>query len=143
MSRLVIVAHGIGDHQPDFWKEWEEVIRAGVPGDYEVAGLYWEDLLQKVAEKYPIVSRDFADAVARYGFSQLQELLGNDTFRTVSDYFMDVLVYTAMGDMTEYLQTTCAIRLKQLIQEKGRSPSEVILIGHSLGGAMLPHLVWR
>lgn len=143
MKKLIIVAHGIGNHQPGFEQEWEAVIRKNNPGDYEVAGLWWEDVLDKVAQKYPLIDQNFANAVTSFGFKNLSSVLSSSDYQTISDYFMDVLVYTAMGDMTDYIQTSCALKLKQLIAEKGYAPGDVILVGHSLGAAMLPHIAWR
>lgn len=142
MGKLVIVAHGIGDFKADFYKEWEDVIRTNNPGDYEVAGLFWDDVLDKVAEKFPLISQNFADAVARFGFNELQKVLSSDSFNKLKEYFMDVLVYTAMPDMTNYIQTTCALRLNQIVHDKGYAKDSTILVGHSLGAAMLPHVVW-
>lgn len=142
MSKLVVVAHGIGDHQKDFHKEWETEIKKNAPGEYNVEGLYWDDVLDKVAEKFPLVSQDLATAVARFGFNQLQKTLNSETYNKLKEHFMDVLVYTAMQDMTNYIQTTCALRLNQIIHDKGALKADTILIGHSLGAAMLPHIVW-
>jgi hypothetical protein len=143
MKKLIIVAHGIGNHQPGFYEEWEAVIRTNTQGDYEVAGLWWEDVLDKVAQKYPLIDQNFANAVTSFGFRELSNVLNSNDYLTISDFFMDVLVYTAMGDMTDYIQTSCALKLKQLIAEKNYAPDNVILVGHSLGAAMLPHIIWR
>jgi predicted alpha/beta hydrolase family esterase len=142
MKKLIVVAHGIGDHQPDFYQEWEAIIRKNTPGNYLVAGLFWDDVLDKVAEKFPLISQNFADAVARFGFTELQKILSSDAFNKIKDHFMDVLVYTVMQDMTNYIQTTCALRLNQIVYDRKVAKGNTILIGHSLGAAMLPHIVW-
>jgi len=69
MKKLIVVAHGIGDHQPDFYQEWEAIIRKNTPGNYLVAGLFWDDVLDKVAEKFPLISQNFADATGDSRFS--------------------------------------------------------------------------
>jgi len=144
MATLVVVTHGIGNHPEDFHLAWEEILRAHHPdGDFQVAGLWWEDLLEKVAEKFPVVEETFADAVASFGFGQLAKLLDSSTYDLVRDFFMDVLVYLAMGEMTDYIQTSLTIRLKELLQDQGAEAEETLLIGHSLGAVSLPHVVWR
>lgn len=142
MKKLLIVAHGIGDPKEGFHKEWETAIRENNGGDYEVAGFFWDDVLDKVAEKFPLVSKNFADAVARFGFDKLQKTVSSEAFNKAREHFMDVLVYTAMQDMTNYIQTTCALRLNQIVHDKKVAKADTILIGHSLGAAMLPHVVW-
>jgi len=143
MAKLVVAAHGIGDHAPDFAAEWEAILRRNHPhGDFQVAGLWWHDVLQKVAEKYPIVEQEFAAALTQFGFDKLQEVLDSAGYAMVRELFMDVLVYIAMGDMTHYIQTEVALRLQRLIHDAGAQPEETLLIGHSLGAAVLPHVVW-
>ncbi|HBB40152.1 MAG: hypothetical protein COW73_06680 [Nitrospirae bacterium CG18_big_fil_WC_8_21_14_2_50_70_55] len=144
MATLVVVTHGVGNHPADFALAWEKILHAHHPdADFQVAGLWWEDLLEKVAEKFPIVEQEFADAVKSFGFGQLAQLLDSSTYDQVRDFFMDVLVYLAMGEMTDYLQTALALRLKQLLHDQGAAAGETVLIGHSLGAVALPHVVWR
>jgi len=144
MATLVVVTHGVGNHPEDFYLAWEEILRAHHPdGDFQVVGLWWEDLLEKVAEKFPIVEDEFADVVAAFGFGQLAKLLDSSTFDQVRDFFMDVLVYLAMGEMTDYIQTSVALRLKEVLRDQGAEAEETLLIGHSLGAVSLPHVVWR
>ncbi|MCF7817106.1 MAG: hypothetical protein K9M54_04425 [Kiritimatiellales bacterium] len=140
-KKLVVVAHGIGNAEPDFHKAWEAILNTNHdPDKFEVQGLYWEDVLQKVESKYPIINSNFAEAVEQFGFEKIRDLLDDDTYKMVSDYAMDVLVYCALDDMREYIQTQCIEKLHQLCN--GRQ-SETILIGHSLGAAMLPHISWK
>lgn len=144
MGKLVVAMHGIGDHAPDFAAEWEAILRHNHPhGDFQVAGLWWDDVLQRVAEKYPVVEQQFAAALTQFGFDKLQEVLDSAGYAMARELFMDVLVYIAMGDMTHYIQTEVALRLKRLIHEAGAQPGETLLIGHSLGAAALPHVVWE
>jgi len=137
-KKPVVVAHGIGNAEPDFYKTWETILNTNHdPDKFEVKGLYWEDVLQEVEDKYPLVN---PEAVEKLGFDKLERYLNDDTYKTVSDYLMDVLVYCALDDMREYIQTQCIEKLHQLCN--GRE-SETILIGHSLGAAMLPHITWK
>lgn len=146
MSKLLVLAHGIGDAPKDFYKDWQDVIAenhdlTGVT----VRGLWWEDVLQKVEDKYDLVSGPFAEIVKMCGFDALEKFSTNDQWKTFKDYMMDVLVYVGLPDMWLYIQNTCTQKLADLQQstKTGFTPSQTILIGHSLGAAMLPQLAWR
>jgi len=154
MPKLIVFAHGIGDAPEDFYEEWRDAIDWGKiigkrldQSDIVVKGLWWEDVLQKVANKYPVISNKMADLVAMCGFAQMEEWVGNPRWKEFQDYVMDVLVYAGLDDMWQYIQNKCAIKLDNLRKDaSGREifeEADTILIGHSLGAAMLPHLVWR
>lgn len=138
-SKLVVVAHGIGDHAEDFHLEWEQLLRAAHPdGEFDVLGLHWDDVLDEVASHYDIVNERFADAVARFGFSGLKDLLEDDDYRMVHEHVMDVLVYCGLDEMRHFVQSRCILKLaRHCLRREKRS----ILIGHSLGAAVLPHIV--
>lgn len=145
---LIVLAHGIGDAKPEFYKEWEEVIAENHDLSHvTVKGLWWEDVLQKVAERYDVVSGTLAEIVAMCGFPDLEKWVGNDSWRQFKDYMMDVLVYVGLPDMWLMIQDECALKLDALRRDSsGREvfeEADTILVGHSLGAAMLPHLVWR
>lgn len=141
-TKLVIAAHGIGDAEEGFHETWEATIRANHPeADFEIKGLLWEDVLQKIADKFPIVSRRFADVLAKFDLEQVKSVVSdNAQYQLIHDYVMDVLVYAGLPDMSQYIVDTCALKLAALCQ--GRE-GDTILIGHSLGAAMLPHVVWQ
>lgn len=142
-KKLVVVAHGIGDAQPDFYKSWAKVLHTNHGVDrFDVVGLYWEDVLEKVAKKYHVISEDFADVVAKCGFKELKKLVDNDTYKTISDSVMDVLVYAGLDDMARQIQNECVLKLQKLTKTVAQK-ARTILVGHSLGAAMLPHIVWR
>jgi len=44
MSRIICV-HGIGDHQPDFWKPWAAAIKDAIGEGDTYAGAWWEGAL--------------------------------------------------------------------------------------------------
>lgn len=139
-NKLVIVAHGVGNTNADFWREWEDKLHANHPrGDFTVKGLWWDDVLDRVANQFPVVEEDFADAVDRLGFGALKELFDSDAYDLFHEIAMDVLSICAMGEMAHYVYSTCSLRLKNLVGNRSRS---TILVGHSLGAAMLPHIVW-
>lgn len=147
-EKLIVLAHGIGDSKNDFYKEWADVIANNHDlKNVVVKGLWWEDVLQKVADKYPLISRNMADLIARCGFADLEKWVGNPSWKEFQDYIMDVLVYAGLSDMWQYIQDKCALKLDELRKDKNGKEifeeADTILIGHSLGAAMLPHLVWR
>lgn len=147
-DKLIVMAHGIGDAQPDFYKEWEAILRSNHNlVNVTVKGLWWEDVLQKVADKYPVVNSTMAEIVGMCDFPNLQTLVQNDSWKVIQDYIMDVLVYVGLQDMWLMIQNECALKLDALRKDSSGKEvfdeSDTILIGHSLGAAMLPHLVWR
>lgn len=138
MTTRVIVAHGIGQHDKDFHEEWKvEMERAHPDGDFEVVGLWWDDLLDKVGSRWRIVSERLADRLTQIGFDQLNQLRSSTAGEILREFVMDVLVYAVLGEARSYLQTACAIRLLKLAPD----PANTVLIGHSLGSALLTHLV--
>lgn len=147
-EKLIVFAHGIGDAPKNFHEEWREVVARNHNLDgVTVKGLWWEDVLQKVADQYPLVSGPFAEILKMGGFDALDQWLTSDKATVFKDYIMDLLVYVGLTDMWLYIQNECALRLARLRQgsngkEKFRR-SDTILVGHSLGAAMLPQLVWR
>lgn len=147
-KKLIILAHGIGNGAEGFHKDWEKVLAEHHDlTNVVVKGLSWEDLLQKVADKYPVVSGTLAEIVAMCGFPDLKKWVANESWKEFQDYVMDVLVYAGLQDMWLMIQNNCVLKLEELRKDQstGQSflESDTILIGHSLGAAMLPHLVWR
>lgn len=147
-KKLIVMAHGIGDTPEGFHMAWEKIISRNVDlSNVEVRGLWWEDVLDKVEAKYPLIDGAMADVVESCGFPDLKKWIGSDKYKLFHDYMMDVLVYVAFPDMWQYIQDECVKKLDALrCDEDGKqqyAASETILIGHSLGAAMLPHLVWR
>lgn len=147
-KKLIVLAHGIGNATEDFYKEWEKVLAKNHNlTDVTVKGLWWEDILQKVEDKYDIVSGKMADIVEMCGFPNLKKWVGNDSWITFKDYMMDVLVYVGLPDMWLMIQDECALKLEFLRKDENGNEifeeKDTILVGHSLGAAMLPHLVWR
>lgn len=155
MPKLIVFAHGIGDAPENFFEQWVEVIDwksiIGKPladqSEIVVKGLWWQDVLQKVADKYPVISNNMAELVTMCGFADLEKWVASPEWKEVQDYVMDVLVYVGLDDMWQYIQDTCALKLEGLRRDaSGKeifAEADTILIGHSLGAAMLPQLVWR
>lgn len=141
--KRILLVHGIGHQTPTFSDSWVEAIQAAVPRakvGIEFKGLWWEDLRQKAAERYPIISRNFASVLEGFGIKELKQILDSKTYQLVHSYIMDVLVYVGLPDMTLYFENECFKRLKALSQ--GRE-GEALIISHSLGSAMIPHVLWR
>lgn len=147
-EKLIVVAHGIGDAPEGFEAGWRDVMERNVDlGSVEVKGLWWEDVLQEVETRYPLVSDTMGDLVAMCGFPQLQNWLSGEDWKTLRDYLMDVFVYVGLDDMWLKIQDRCALKLDALRRDDAGNEvygeADTILVGHSLGAAMLPHLVWR
>lgn len=145
---LIVMAHGIGDATEDFYSDWEKVIAKNHDlANVTVKGLCWEDCLQKIADKYDVANELLGEVVDLCGFSDLKKWTGSDDWKLFKDYMMDLLVYVGLSDMWLMIQNECALKLdalrKDVAGEEIFDESETILIGHSLGAAMLPHLVWR
>lgn len=147
-KKLIVVAHGIGNTAEGFHEAWAKVIGKNVDlSNAEVRGLWWEGVLDKVEEKYPLIDGTMADVVEACGFPDLKKWIGNENYGTMHDYLMDVLVYVGLPDMWQYIQDKCLESLDALRRDDDGKPQyaagDTILIGHSLGAAMLPQLVWR
>lgn len=138
-KKKVIVAHGIGDAKPDFFEEWKKILHENHDSSkFEVIGFHWEPVLQKIADKYPLIPKEL---IEKCGFDQLKSATDSSNYKVFSDYLMDVLVYVlGGGDMAQYILDECILKLNELT--KGHE-QDTILIGHSLGAAMLPHITWR
>jgi hypothetical protein len=146
-KKLIVLAHGIGDTSKDFYKEWEEVLKTNHTLDNAVVkGLWWEDILDEVEKKYPLVDTQFAAILDMCGFSELKKFAGKDQAKVFQDYIMDVLVYVGLQDMWLLIQSKCIKKLEELRKDSTGTvvfaESDLILIGHSLGAAMLPQLTW-
>ena len=147
-NKLIIVVHGIGNSVAGFENAWKDVIATNndLTG-VTVKGLLWEDVLQKVADKYDFVSGPLAEIATMCDFPQLQKLSGDSNWQLFKDYMMDVLVYVGLPDMWLMIQDECALKLAALRQRADGTEQfakqDTILIGHSLGAGLLPHLTWR
>lgn len=137
--KLVILTHGIGKYAPGFSQPWVDILNKNHDASlFQVKELLWDDVLAKIESRYPIISNDFAQVLSAFNLDAAKGLLDNQTYQMVSAYVMDVLVYT-LKDMCQYILGQCQMKLSALC---GNDKGKTILIGHSLGAAMLPHLVW-
>jgi hypothetical protein len=142
-QKLIVVAHGIGDHAAGFSEEWEGMLRKNHPkAKFRVAEFVWEDILEKAEKQYPACSKQATAAFNRLGFGLLQIALNNDAYKSISDGVMDILTYVLLGDMNRYMRARCSVRLEELRIKMKAAKEDIVLIGHSLGAAMLPHIVW-
>lgn len=138
-QKLVVLTHGIGKYSPGFSKPWADILKKNHnPSLFQVKELLWDDVLAKIEAKYPIISSDFAEVLGAFNLGEIKPLLNDKTYQLVNAFVMDILVYV-LPDMCQYILGQCQMKLTDLCGgDKGRT----ILIGHSLGAAMLPHLVW-
>ena len=147
-ARLLILTHGIGQAAEGFHEEWQDVIaEAQDLNGITVKGLLWEDLLAKAAAQYDFLSGPLGELLDMCGFDDLAKLNGRDDWKIFKSYMMDVLVYVGLPEMWVYIQNECARKLDALRRDENGvevfKKSETVLLGHWLGAAMLPHLVWR
>ena len=140
LKKRVVVAHGIGVHAAGFEKLWEPELKAAAQPTGvdigEVQGMYWDDVQQQLADHYPVVSQNLNAALAELGLPAVPT--NSSAYQMLEDYVLDVVFYL-MHEMGTVLLANCADRLEDACDgEEGHT----ILIGHSLGAAMLPHAVW-
>lgn len=142
-QKLVVLAHGIGDNAAGFSKNWEKILRKNHPkAKFKTAEFVWEDILEEAEKQYPLCSKQAQIAFKRLGFGLLEMALNSDAYKTISDGAMDILTYVALGDMNRYMRAKCSIRLEETRLQQKAAKEDVVLIGHSLGAAMFPHIVW-
>ncbi|MCX7005768.1 MAG: hypothetical protein NTY53_00675 [Kiritimatiellaeota bacterium] len=141
-QKTIVVAHGIGHPEAGFEKDWQEDLEKAAGGTGvdigKVRGVYWDDIQTELANHFPVVSQNLNAALKELELPTVPE--DNAVYQGLEDYVMDVAVYL-MHEMGTVLRTMCADRLDAVCAgEEGNT----ILIGHSLGAAMLPHVVgWR
>jgi hypothetical protein len=142
--KRIIMVHGIGDNNgPAFSNSWKaEMIKAfpQMEAGIEFKSLYWEDMLREAATRFPLIEQNFATVLQDFGIGELKAILDSQNFKVVQSYIMDVLAYVGLPDMTLYFQNGCYQRLKDLSAGAER---ETLIIAHSLGAAMIPHVLWR
>jgi hypothetical protein len=142
-QKLVVLAHGIGDHAAGFSKEWEKILRKNhSKTKFKTAEFAWDDLLDQAMNQYPLCSKQAQIAFKRLGFGMLETALNSEAYKTISDGAMDILTYVALGDMNRYMRAKCSIRLEEIRIQQKTAKEDIVLIGHSLGAAMLPHIAW-
>ena len=140
----IIMVHGIGNSKDaSFADSWKAEILAQFPelkDKVKFIPFYWEDLLEQAAAKWPPVDNGFKSVLDQFGLTALKEVLDAKGFAVASSYAMDVVSYIGIPDATVYYQNECALRMSALAEGK---ESETLIIAHSLGAAMIPHLLWR
>lgn len=139
-QKTIVVAHGIGVHAAGFEKDWQEDLEKAAAGTGvdigKVRGVYWDDIQTELANHFPVVSQNLNAALGELGLPTVSE--DSAVYQGLENYVMDVVFYL-MHEMGTVLRTMCAERLEAVCAgEEG----DTILIGHSLGAAMLPHVVW-
>lgn len=136
------MVHGVGDQKASFHESWKDEILRIFPelkDTCEFQGLEWESARDRIQAKYPLIQENFSSVLAAFNLASLQAVLDNESYKLVMGYVMDVLVYVGLPDMTLYLQKLGLERLDALA--KGRE-GETLIIAHSLGAALMPHVLW-
>lgn len=144
MNIRVICVHGIGAPPADFAEQWRPLLEAAAPDvEFTVHGLHWNDLLEEARRSYLDVGDAERDALKAFDIS-LPDLLSGTAGEFVREYASDVLVYCGQPEMRRSILAECTVRLDKLTQRKdpqaGSKESGCILLGHSLGAALLLHL---
>lgn len=138
MTTLVVACHGIGNHDENFHEAWEEKFKEIHPqGRFEVTGLHWDDLQDRIQAKYPLLSPEAADLVDKLGTGALKDVRDSDGYELMREFVLDVLVYCGLSEMRSYVLTACGLRL---MRETKNRYKNTVLVGHSLGCALLTHL---
>ena len=139
-KKLVIVVHGMGVAKEDFADIWaEELYKNHGTDRFEVKGLWWEPVLDEVMDKYPLISENMANAIAKYNFPQMKDILENNIFQEVHDHIMDILGYIGLPNMSVYIRDWCFNKLDEITYDRKK---ETIIVAHSLGSVMIPHITW-
>ncbi len=113
-------------------------MRAQLPDlDFEVRGLFWADLKQRIVDRYPIVSPRLASALDRIGIGAADEFRKSDAYQVMRETLLDVFAYSLLHDMRHMLQTDVLLRLMELTRGDG---GESIIVAHSLGAALMVHV---
>jgi pimeloyl-ACP methyl ester carboxylesterase len=138
MTTRLVCVHGIGAHGLDFANAWRPHLQAAAPGQhFEVVGLHWNDLLEEARKKYLAIDPQLAKALAAFGIT-LPDLLQGSAGTFVREYVFDVVTYCGLGEMRKWILAECGKRLADLTKPAGER--NCILVGHSLGAALLLHL---
>ena len=143
-KKNVVFVHGIGDEAPDFYKAFIPILQQNGHdmSKFDVCGLYWEDILDEIQNKYPTISSNFSNFLECFGLKSLKNNLDQhqSIYKQIEDYYMDVLVFVCLPDMAQLVNDRCLMKLKKLSEGRER---DTIIIAHSLGAAMIPYILWH
>jgi hypothetical protein len=144
MTIRVICVHGIGAHEPDFVTSWAPLLQAAAPdATFRVHGLHWNDLLEQARKQYLSLDPRLGEAINAFGIT-VPDLLDSAAGYFVREYAFDVVSYCGLAEMRRHILAQCTVRLDQLSgrQDPDNPQRErgCILLGHSLGAALLLHL---
>ena len=143
ISRIIMV-HGIGNAKDEsFADSWKAEILKSCPElnqGVEFRPFYWEGVLETAAKKWPLVGSGFKAALDMFDLDNLKAKLTAQSFEVAQSYAMDVVSYVGIPDATAFYLNSCALKLDALAPDK---KDETLIIAHSLGAAMIPHLLWN
>lgn len=144
-KKLVICAHGIGDHKADFYKAWEDILKTNHdPNLFDVAGLHWDDLQDQLWDKFFDMDEEVQKLVEKTFFGKILGYLNDpkdkETRQFLKENVFDAATYLLLSEFRKIVWNQCGIRLNELIAE--HKDKSIILIGHSLGSVMLTHVTW-
>lgn len=145
-KKLIICAHGVGDHSKDFYKSWAAVLNQNHnPDKFVVDGLFWDDLQDQLFDKFMDIKEEVRNAAEETFLKTAYEYLDDPSYKSILDFIkenvFDVVSYLFFKEFRDaVLWPKCTIRLMEIIQKyKSYQP---VLIGHSLGSILLTHITW-
>lgn len=145
-KKLIICAHGIGDHQKDFYEAWAEVLyRNHDSSQFKVTGLFWDDIQDELYDKFFDLPQELHDLAVETFLQNIYEYLNDPENQKIreflTEYMFDVSSYLLLKEFRNaILWPKCIVRLLELVNSyKTYQP---VLIGHSLGSVMLTHTSW-
>lgn len=145
-KRLVVCAHGIGDHKENFHEAWADILNQNHDSDkFVVKGLFWDDLQDQLYDKFIDINNETRELAEQTFLKTAYEYLDNPSYASILNFvkenIFDVVSYLFFKEFRNaVLWPRCIIRLLEITKKyKTRQP---VLIGHSLGSIMLAHITW-
>lgn len=144
---LMIIVHGIGNNTEAEFKEWLQVRRdqifgldTGLKSKLQIEGLYWEDVLDVIKTKQPLISNRTAELLKIFGFDQVSKLVSNKKFDAIFDHYInDVAAYTTLNN-EKFIVFSALQKLDEILNKHGAKPKNTVLYGHSLGSVLVAHM---
>lgn len=145
-KKLIICAHGVGDHQKDFYTSWEEVLVRNHDADrFKVVGLHWDDIQDELYDKFFDLPEELQalaeDTFLENVYMYLDNPDNEHLVAFLKENAFDAASYLLLKEFRNaILWPKCMVRLLELIN--AHKTYQPVLIGHSLGSVMLTHTSW-
>lgn len=145
-KKLVICAHGVGNHSENFHESWAEVLNANHHSDkFVVKGLFWDDLQDQLYDKFYDIDEEIRAVIEETFLKTAYKYLDNQFYKSILDFIkeniFDSVSYLFFKEFHDaILWPKCIIRLMEII--KKYKSYQLVLIGHALGSMLLTHITW-